>query len=342
MTKATNYQNTIKTIDHKEELQIEYDQAKDLESNLRSRINSLQSKLREAKSAVRGWEAGYKRTNYPADKQTLDAAIETQTRIQTELDQESLKLANTEAEQAKINKELLSLKLPINESLIIEHQNTIEGVTQHINRFNDLIEAQQQIIADCSHVDNGISELKQTRQDILTNIALGDDQAAELQAIDKKIESCCKQDDKTKTSNEKSINDAQSTIAGLTSRKDKALSDLSTLENRTPALLGQFIKDMAFVELEKYKKAATTITGIIEKINHLDKLISQCGDDDSTGVLNVDRWNMKLPLFQGMTAIDGTQDTERFFVDINNQTIFDDAGLEELKAAIKSQGIELG
>jgi len=342
LSPATPYEKSINNIERKEQLQADLETARRKESRARNDAQRLLSRIQDKQNYVRGTKAAFERSNNADDGRKLEGLLKEKSNLESQREAELLSVCSALEEQETLSGELLSLRIGANDKVLLDHQAKIAGIEAQINRLTGLITEQQTIIVAHDFSENRAEELRQQRQEILTDISLGDDKAEELQAITKELAAAEKVDAKTNTANAQATQDAQAIVAGLSGRLSVEQTKLTLLKRNTPHLFGEYIRDMALIELEAYKKASNNIIGIVERINHLDSLMEVHGDEATTGVLNFDRWEMKLPRFKDMVSLSSTQDSEHYYVDFNNHTVFDPAGAEAIKSAVIKKGIILG
>jgi len=340
MTKQS-YQNVTEVLERKKILQQQFENTERETWDLSAKITSLKSKFLEAKQAVISWQDTHKRSKAQRDLTELKASIKSKDRIEAKYNQAMFEMNSIKESLDNIQTELLACQSHVSQSDILEHQQAIDEKEHQLEKFKQLIAEQQQIIIKASQpTDNTLSLLKQ-REELLVDKALGSDRKKELDQIDQDIEVQADQDQKTLITNEKLLAHAQQTVTGLERRAAVIQDELIRLKQLTSSLLDELAVGLAEEVAKRYKKAADVMAKELINLVVIDNFVADLGKRKDTGLLPKERWFMKIPKLNNMTAEDCLGDSENYFIDTNNNQLIINQELHQFKEDLQLKGIEL-
>jgi hypothetical protein len=177
---------------------------------------------------------------------------------------------------------------------VIQHQAAIDTLQTEFDNYQNLIDDQQRIIATASNTDDLTSGLIAQREELLTEIALGGNKAAELKKIDSQLETAKAKQTATLISNQTSTDQAQQTINGLNRRLDATQQRLTYLQSLSPKILDILLMKQATQDAIEFNAMALVFIDKFKALVAIDLLVTQCGQRKNTGLL-YDSWLFKIP-----------------------------------------------
>jgi len=333
------YKKAVSEVEKRASAKEELQSLKNKKGYLLGARSTSERYVRETKHAVRGYQASYDRYLNAGDKNTLQEAKNRLLNQEKELKQACNELQEVEEKIERLTAQIVASKSGTNHLAVIEHQGNIETINESINNFNNLIAAQNKIIANNTAI-NGTVELIAEHRELLTAMAMGKNNQAEINSIEAQIEKQEASDNKANTKRGKIIKNAQSTIVGLTKKLNKVADQLKELNAVTPLLMDDYLQSVALEAASEYQKLAHKIHLSINKLKAVDSLIEKNGVRNDSGLFPDPRWEIHLPLMDGMEKIQADH-AERCYMGINNITPALNETLEQVKSEIQEKGIIL-
>jgi hypothetical protein len=198
-----------------------------------------------------------------------------------------------------LEQEVTTLKQRVSIETIIEHQTAIDTIQTELNTYQQLIDNQQQIIITASGQDDLTSQLIATREELLTDHALGNDTTAALKKLDGKLDTIQVKQAIVQADNQQAIIQATQTINGLNRRVTTTQERLDYLQCLTPKMLDILLMDKATAAAIEFNDLAQALLEKCKSLAAIDSLITELGRETNTGLFN-SQWQFSLPVINSL------------------------------------------
>lgn len=153
-----------------------------------------------------------------------------------------------------------------------QHQQDTAAAQTSVTQLEQAIAAQHAKAAKQRAKAAAIAELGTQREDLLADIATGQDKADELKALDARLAQQKK--DLAEQGTQAAI---EQTVAGLTRKLDRAQAELTTLQGRRPLLLRQLLRAQAEALGSEYVAAAFALKAVHQRLRGLASMLNDLG-----------------------------------------------------------------
>ena len=289
----------------------------------------------DTKSAIKG---------YSADKQyqsKLKASEEKAILLQSDLDLATNEMFALNKDIAAINAELSKFGHKTNLLTVLEHQKAIETEQTELDKYHVLIEDQNSKIAAASIREDKVTPLIRHREELLADIALGKAPADNLGKLDDEIDQARKAQEAEQVTNDKIIIDAQNTIAGLERGTHSIKIRIAKLNHLTPGILDYLVMGMAQQSAEDFNRLAQEMAQKLIELVALDKMVSEFGKRNHTGLFHTDWWAAQIPNVGNVPPCVELSGDANHFINTNNSKIYVKEAIQQLKQNMIIQGINL-
>jgi len=174
---------------------------------------------------------------------------------------------------------------------VLQHQQAMADVQSNIERLRQAI-AEQQGKAEQLRVQVAeVTDLQTQREDLLADIATGQDKAAELKTLDARLTR--KKVDLQEQGTQAAIDQ---TVAGLTRKLEHTEGQLADLQKEHPNLLRLLLHAHAEELGEVYVATARQLSGIYDRLASLSKLLE--GHEQAHSISVVPIGGLQIPAFR--------------------------------------------
>lgn len=191
--------------------------------------------------------------------------------------------------------ELAGMEVSADIDVLLTHKEEIGQKRQELSEYQNRITEQQGIIEKAREHTDAVAPLISQREELLADIALGEDRAADLSALDKQITATEKAQEKTLAEKKQAIKQAEQTIAGLERRMQAIQSDIYRLENLEPVLLDLFVMGAAEQAAAEFLTLAEGITDKFTELLALDRWIAEIGQRKTHGLFLDEYARLTIP-----------------------------------------------
>lgn len=154
---------------------------------------------------------------------------------------------------------------------LLSHQSLIRAAQSSVKSLTEAIQVQENQSQKLREQDKAIATLKTQREDLLADIATGQDKTAELQALDTKL---AQQNEATAQITQSAI---VQTVAGLQRKLENANKELQALESRSNVFKRDMLKEQAEAIGVDYVAAANQLIALESQLRSLDNLLHDAG-----------------------------------------------------------------
>jgi DNA repair exonuclease SbcCD ATPase subunit len=189
-------------------------------------------------------------------------------------------LSSVEAEKEALGEEKNGLEKALSdfdaemtETDVLEYQKKVVKARKAVEDIMTIIENQTSLIEAARNATSLTDDLKERKEDILAEIALGKDLTKELEKITSDIET----EMKRLAAQEKIISEAGKALPGLQRKLLIAKENLKKLENQKSEILLQYLRREAEQVGQEYGEAASILIDKYNRIVSLDLLMIQQG-----------------------------------------------------------------
>lgn len=269
--------------------------------HLSHRINQLRSKQRQARDAVDGWQAALNRENpNPVDgkrqsEPKLEAAkIELQgaTHRLTRDENKLLALRNR-ADELREQIAEMSQGATLDEAK--EHLEALNRAEAEVERFEALIRDAAASAGPVGDEDEALDALQQAREDLLADIAAGDAQPKELEALDAEIQEILEDSDGSQASAFGQERDTAQTLAGLKRRLSAITRHRDDLRQQTGEVIEQLLIARAEAISEDYVKHAQALQLCYGQLQAVAELLTSAVPGTQVRLLSEQWPNLMIP-----------------------------------------------
>lgn len=217
---------------------------------------------------------------------------------------------------------------------VLQHQQTIATAQATVQQLELAIATQHHKAQQLHTLGSALELLATEREDLLADIATGQDKAEELKALDARMAQQRK--DLTDQGTHAAI---EQTVAGLTRKLERATGELAALEKQHPVLLRALLNARAEALGVEYVAASKQLLGIYDKLQSLAQMLADLGQSVRMGAIN----GLQVPVF----GLDSVQPraiftNPAFLVDTSRRmrAEMEPAFVAE-KAALRALGVEI-
>ena len=171
---------------------------------------------------------------------------------------------------------------------VLQHQQTIATAQATAQQLEQAIATQHHKAEQLHTLAAALELLATEREDLLADIATGQDKAEELKALDARMAQQRK--DLTEQGTHAAI---EQTVAGLTRKLERAAGDLAALEKQRPVLLRTLLNARAEALGVEYVAASEQLLGIHDKLSSLAQMLADQGQTVNVGARN----GLQVPVF---------------------------------------------
>jgi hypothetical protein len=240
-----------------------------------------------------------------------------------------------------INKDLLEFEPEVTINDVLEHQKIIETEQAELDKLQALIDNQQRKISTASIVNDNIPQMIRKREELLADIAIGNDDSGALSKLDADIEIMRKAQESDQLANINIITDSENTIAGLERRAESIRARITELTNLTPEILNGLIMGMAKQSAKEFCRIDNDLSKNLTELAALDAMIPEFGKRSSSGLFPADWWAAALPNIGGMVPCTLLNGDAGHYINTRNGGIDTNSAIQELKRDIVKLGINL-
>ena len=338
--KENDYQTITHLLDHKTQLENELSQAERSKTFLLPKIDRLKSTLKEAKNAIPGLQAAVDKgaSHYQGQlKHWLD-----QTKVtETDLSKANQELGLLDAQIAELKRQIIASVSRVSLANVLEHQNTISATQGDLANFQNLIADQQRAITEANHHTDTVAPLINQREELLTDIALGEDKSTDLEQLDQQIEVSRQEQDNQLALSKKTIAAAQQTIAGLNRRMAETQDKLNRLNRLTPQLLDLFVMMQAEQAAKDFTALADQIIQKMHELITLEALVSDIGIRQDSGLFLDPLSMLTIPCISGVSPLDSLNGAPGVYARIVKAQFPVAEAMRQIKRDMVNQGITI-
>ena len=168
---------------------------------------------------------------------------------------------------------------------VLEHQKANAAAQSTVDQLNQAIEVQHAKAELLRNQAVEVTALQTEREDLLADIATGQDKTASLQALEARLEE--KKKDLTEQGTQAAI---EQTVAGLTRKLDRAQGELTQVQAKRPALLRNLLHAQAEALGRDYVAAAFELKDLHQRLSGLSSMLI-----DGGMVLPLVRGGLEIP-----------------------------------------------
>lgn len=155
---------------------------------------------------------------------------------------------------------------------VLQNQQAVAAAQATVDQLNQAIEAQNKLAEQLRSRAERVAALETQREDLLADIATGQDKAAELNALDERLAQ--EKKDIAKKGTQAAI---EQTVAGLNRKLERAQRELATLQEKCPALMRALLRAQAEALGTEYVAAAFALKAVHQRLNGLASMLSDLG-----------------------------------------------------------------
>lgn len=155
---------------------------------------------------------------------------------------------------------------------LLQHQQDTAAAQTSVTQLEQAIAAQHAKAVKQRAKAAAIAELGTQREDLLADIATGQDKADELKVLDTRLAQQKK--DLVEQGTQAAI---EQTVAGLTRKLERAQAELTALQGQRPALLRQLLRAQAEALGHEYVAAAFALKASHQRLRALSLMLNDLG-----------------------------------------------------------------
>lgn len=155
---------------------------------------------------------------------------------------------------------------------VLQHQEATAAAQATVTKLQQAIAAQQEKADLLLAKVESVTALETQREDLLADIATGNDKAAELKALDTRLAQHRK--DVSERGSQAVIGQ---TVAGLTRKLERALGELQALQAQRPTLLRKLLLAQAEALGGEYVAAARELKRVYRRLEGMGHLLQAFG-----------------------------------------------------------------
>lgn len=171
---------------------------------------------------------------------------------------------------------------------VLKHQEAMAAAQSTVDQLNQAIGGQQRKIDALHAASAEIEALALQREDLLADIAIGQDKSTELKDLNAQLEQ------RKKAMSSKSMADTEQTKAGLTRKLELAVAELEKLQGKNPLLMRDMLLASATALGAEYAATAKELIRLHERIGAQLKMYVAHGGHGYIGMVR----ELVIPSFE--------------------------------------------
>jgi hypothetical protein len=331
--KNKSYEALTATLERKEQLKNELKETQEKRRELSHFIDRTNRELFNTRNAIKG----YDNKSY---QDRLKVAREQESKLEAEL-------SKAKSEMAALDKMIEGISTTLSECAhiasiahVLEHQQAREAEQEELDKYQALIEEQQQKISAANIREDKVTPLIRRREELLADIALGKADAENLGKLDDDLAKARQAQETEQFTKDQIITDANNTTAGLERRTGMIKLRIAELDRLTPGILDALVMGMARQSAEDFNRIAQDMGQKLMELAALNALVSEFGARRNTGFLP-DWWHIKIPNVNGVEPCSMLSGNERHYIDAHYQNIDIKEAVNQLKQGLIDQGVNI-
>lgn len=171
---------------------------------------------------------------------------------------------------------------------VLKHQEAMAAAQSTVDQLKKAIDGQQRKIDALHAASAEIETLALQREDLLADIAIGQDKSTELKELNAQLEQ------RKKAMASKSMADTEQTKAGLTRKLELAAAELEKLQGKNPLLIRDMLHASATALGAEYAATAKELIRLHERIGAQLKMYVAHGGHGYIGMVR----ELAIPSFE--------------------------------------------
>ena len=155
---------------------------------------------------------------------------------------------------------------------VLQNQQAVAAAQATVDQLSQAIEAQNKLAEQLRSRAERVAALETQREDLLADIATGQDKAVELNALDERL-ALQKKDIATKGSQAA----IDQTVAGLNRKLERAQGELAALQGKRPVLMRALLRAQAEALGGEYVAAAFALKAVHQRLRGLASMLNDLG-----------------------------------------------------------------
>lgn len=155
---------------------------------------------------------------------------------------------------------------------MLQNQQAVAAAQATVDQLSQAIEAQNKLAEQLRSRAERVAALETQREDLLADIATGQDKAVELNALDERL-ALQKKDIATKGSQAA----IDQTVAGLNRKLERAQGELAALQGKRPVLMRALLRAQAEALGGEYVAAAFALKAVHQRLRGLASMLNDLG-----------------------------------------------------------------
>lgn len=155
---------------------------------------------------------------------------------------------------------------------VLQNQQAVAAAQAIVDQLHQAIAAQNKTAEQLRSRAERVAALETQREDLLADIATGQDKAAELNALDERLAQ--EKKDIAKKGSQAAISQ---TVAGLTRKLERAQGELAALQGQRPALMRALLRAQAEALGGEYVDAAFALKAAFQRLTALSSMLRELG-----------------------------------------------------------------
>lgn len=179
---------------------------------------------------------------------------------------------------------------------VIAHQNALAAARDEVERLQALISEQEESLDSLTlDADERLDALQERREEVLADIALGEDNQDELKSLDKEIESIIGDTDGSQREALEKYRHASQTVSGLKVRLQRQEEKLAELEAMSEGVIEQFLLDQGNKLASGFAKHAKQLIESFVRLKAIDELLMEKGGRNAMTYVPGDWYRTFIP-----------------------------------------------
>lgn len=217
---------------------------------------------------------------------------------------------------------------------VLQNQQALAAAQATIDQLHQAIAAQSKTAEQLRARAERVAALETQREDLLADIATGQNKATELNALDERLEQ--EKKDIAKKGSQAAISQ---TVAGLTRKLERAQGELAALQGQRPALMRALLRAQAEALGSEYVAAAFALKAVFQRLTALSSLLHELGSVPS--IFRGNDASIQVPA--------ANLETVRPYLGINSNMLIERersygnvfGWIDKEKAALRELGVEI-
>lgn len=193
--------------------------------------------------------------------------------LQEDLEKEESQMSALGEKKNALQKTLSELNGEMTETDVMEYQKKVAEARKAVEDIMVVIENQTLLIEAAHSAPSRVDDLKEKKEDILAEIALGKDLTKELDKVSSDIET----EKKLLTAREKTIAESGKSLPGLQRKLSLAKENLKKMEDQKSEIIIQYLRHEAEQVGLEYGEAAAILINKYNRLVSLDSLMVMQG-----------------------------------------------------------------